>query len=573
MKKNKTLLLQLLFLFSALNVMAQKLKTVNPQYNGLRINVAAIYDKPIINTTNKYLEYENAFAPSIAINHYWNKWGAGLDVDLIQHQTNNLYPTSNVLNFANVPVTNFNLAQQNLSRTLFAVGPNFQIAPAFKKWSIELQGRIGMGIVKGGSVSLIDNTTPRLVNFYNGFNEKHIISAKASIKGNYLIAKKLAATAGIYYIYQHNAVEQINSGMGLSSIYQPFSIVGANVKYSGASVPSFTANTTNVKSLGAQVGLAYLFNKAIATPKKTKQAKNTITIIAKDKISGVIMPNTTVTIKNDNDEIYKTAITDANGKAYFTDMQPNNYTIIANVANQEFEPIALTLAEMKNAKLIEKDIWYNDPNFVINGTILQCNTTKALADTKVVLNSDDGTINVETITNYEGNYQLQVLKNKTYNLYGQKNNFFSQVVALNPNDFDRKKSVFIQLEICGEIVDCKNAIQLNNILFDLAKAELNVNAQKELDKLVRFMTDNPLVKVELSSHTDSRGAVEANQLLSQKRADVSVAYIVSKGILQNRIIAKGYGESKLINNCADGATCSEGEHAKNRRTEIKLLCE
>ena len=76
----------------------------------------------------------------------------------------------------------------------------------------------------------------------------------------------------------------------------------------------------------------------------------------------------------------------------------------------------------------------------------------------------------------------------------------------------------------------------------------------------------------MSSHTDSRASTEYNQTLSQNRADASVAYIVSQGISKDRITGKGYGESKLLNECADGVTCSEAQHAINRRTEMKVIC-
>ncbi|HTM98288.1 MAG TPA: OmpA family protein, partial [Pedobacter sp.] len=61
-------------------------------------------------------------------------------------------------------------------------------------------------------------------------------------------------------------------------------------------------------------------------------------------------------------------------------------------------------------------------------------------------------------------------------------------------------------------------------------------------------------------------------VLSQNRANASVDYIVSQGIARDRIVAKGYGESKLLNGCADGVTCTEAQHAINRRTEMKVIC-
>jgi outer membrane protein OmpA-like peptidoglycan-associated protein len=209
---------------------------------------------------------------------------------------------------------------------------------------------------------------------------------------------------------------------------------------------------------------------------------------------------------------------------------------------------------------------------LISGNILQCNTTAPLVATKVVLTSDDGLIQKGDFSNNEGLFQLQVVRDKAYQLYAQKENYFSNIEQINPANYDRSKSVFIKLELCGQAVDCNKGVALNNLLFEVAKYDLNTKAKKELDKLVRFLIDNPLVKVELGSHTDSRGTTEDNQKLSQKRAEASVGYIVSKGISANRILAKGYGESILLNNCTDGNSCKESEHAVNRRTEIRLIC-
>ena len=93
-----------------------------------------------------------------------------------------------------------------------------------------------------------------------------------------------------------------------------------------------------------------------------------------------------------------------------------------------------------------------------------------------------------------------------------------------------------------------------------------------MNRLVRFMQDNPTVKVEVGSHTDCRSSAAYNQKLSQNRANASVDYVVSQGILRDRISGKGYGESKLLNECADGVKCSEDQHSINRRTEMKVIC-
>lgn len=129
-------------------------------------------------------------------------------------------------------------------------------------------------------------------------------------------------------------------------------------------------------------------------------------------------------------------------------------------------------------------------------------------------------------------------------------------------------------------------IDLANILYDLGSAALRDESKRELDKLVAYMKERPSIRVELSSHTDCRNDEGHNQRLSQQRADGCVDYIIRKGIDSERILAKGYGESRLLNACSDVATCgcaplnvinclpcTEALHQQNRRTELRLLAD
>jgi outer membrane protein OmpA-like peptidoglycan-associated protein len=113
-------------------------------------------------------------------------------------------------------------------------------------------------------------------------------------------------------------------------------------------------------------------------------------------------------------------------------------------------------------------------------------------------------------------------------------------------------------------------INLDLILYDFNKWDLRPESIKELDKLIAYMKTTDL-KVELSSHTDSRGIDAYNEWLSQQRSNSCVNYIISKGISPDRIIAKGYGEYKLKNRCTNDIECSDEEHQQNRRTELKIV--
>ena len=83
------------------------------------------------------------------------------------------------------------------------------------------------------------------------------------------------------------------------------------------------------------------------------------------------------------------------------------------------------------------------------------------------------------------------------------------------------------------------------------------------------MQEHPIA-IELGSHTDSRGDDEYNLLLSQRRAESAIRYLVLNGINSARVTAKGYGETMLLNECTDDVECTDAEHQINRRTEFKV---
>jgi outer membrane protein OmpA-like peptidoglycan-associated protein len=135
---------------------------------------------------------------------------------------------------------------------------------------------------------------------------------------------------------------------------------------------------------------------------------------------------------------------------------------------------------------------------------------------------------------------------------------------------DRKCDSLIRLDCKMKLNTGNTFINLDQVLYDYNKWDLRPESIVELDKLVKYMKSNDL-KVELSSHTDARGEDVYNEWLSQQRSNSCVNYIISKGISSTRIIAKGYGEYRLKNRCANGVECTDAEHQKNRRTELRIL--
>ena len=160
--------------------------------------------------------------------------------------------------------------------------------------------------------------------------------------------------------------------------------------------------------------------------------------------------------------------------------------------------------------------------------------------------------------NYNVTYEAQNYLFKSENLIVPKNSTFSNV----------KK------EIKLAPIKANQSIVLNNVFFEFDSDKLTADSKVELEKLYNLLTNNPSIRVEISGHTDSKGRDQYNLELSQKRAESVKKFLVSKGVKADRIVAKGYGETRPIarNKNEDGSDNPEGRQL-NRRIELKVLNE
>lgn len=119
--------------------------------------------------------------------------------------------------------------------------------------------------------------------------------------------------------------------------------------------------------------------------------------------------------------------------------------------------------------------------------------------------------------------------------------------------------------------DLAKVLDLKMILFDLNKSDIRPDAALELSKVFDVMQQNPNIKVDIRSHTDSRQSSDYNRKLSDRRAKSTMEWLIKNGIDRKRLTAKGYGESQLLNKCGDGVKCTEAEHQANRRSEFIIV--
>lgn len=212
-------------------------------------------------------------------------------------------------------------------------------------------------------------------------------------------------------------------------------------------------------------------------------------------------------------------------------------------------------------------------------TVLDKRTRDPLEAAKVKLTNLTSNKEEVCTTNKDGKCLFSLDPNTNYRLEGSKDlgegdtKYLTVTSTISTQGKEAPATLYAVLEL--EKVKKGVAIKVENIYYDLDKWFIRPDAAKELDKLVKILQDNPTMEIELSSHTDCRATAKYNMELSSNRAKSAVAYIATQGVDPKRMIAAGYGETRLLNKCSCEGTvivpCTEEEHQANRRTEFKIL--
>jgi len=195
---------------------------------------------------------------------------------------------------------------------------------------------------------------------------------------------------------------------------------------------------------------------------------------------------------------------------------------------------------------------------------------RPLAEVSVSLKQKDQKLLAKKVSDGSGTFSFEVEPDREYLLLGQKTKFYSDSLVFYTSGLARHDTLRVDLHLEPLFEEGKKFV-LQDIHYDFNKFEIRKDAEAILNELVRIMRENATLRIELSSHTDSRGSDKFNMRLSNQRAESVVEYLVSRGIARDRLQAKGKGESQLLNNCTDTTSCSEEEHQKNRRTEVRVL--
>jgi outer membrane protein OmpA-like peptidoglycan-associated protein len=242
--------------------------------------------------------------------------------------------------------------------------------------------------------------------------------------------------------------------------------------------------------------------------------------------------------------------------------------------NTEKDDFDFTFNKEKNIGFLSSNRNGNDDIFLATPicavdllvTVTNAKTGAILADAKVaILDAKNNIISTET-SNAKGEVNFKIECETPYSVQASKEGFEGNVFAVAKSKGPTAKLPAPLQPI--DVIITPNEIILQPIYFDYDKSNITQQGAFELDKLVQVMKSNDKLVIFAKSHTDSRGSDAYNLSLSDRRAQATVQYVISKGISADRITGKGFGESEPLVPCN---TCTEEEYAKNRRSEFLIV--
>jgi outer membrane protein OmpA-like peptidoglycan-associated protein len=259
------------------------------------------------------------------------------------------------------------------------------------------------------------------------------------------------------------------------------------------------------------------------------------------------------------------------------DLNEKNATSInvGKPVNSEKDDFAFSYNSTKDAGFFSSNRSGNDDIYMANAIcavtantiVTDTKTGKVLAGASVsILDYKKNTIKT-TQTDADGLVTYALECNKAYSIQATKEGYESGSFPIAATK-GGKVAVAAALNPI-EVIIKPTEIVLKPINFEFDKSNITKEGAFELDQLVMVLKNNPEMIIMVKSHTDNQGSDEYNMRLSDRRAKSTVQYVLSKGIVENRISGKGYGETEPKADCKEN--CTEEDHATNRRSEFLIV--
>jgi outer membrane protein OmpA-like peptidoglycan-associated protein/tetratricopeptide (TPR) repeat protein len=210
--------------------------------------------------------------------------------------------------------------------------------------------------------------------------------------------------------------------------------------------------------------------------------------------------------------------------------------------------------------------------YELNGVITELASGEILPNSKMSLYDDQHKLVKTTESDDKGYYSFDIEGQKTYSVRAEKEEYTTteKTVTIAEKDCKTQLNLTFEKALCKVAVgdDLGKCFGIKWIYFEFDKSTIKPEAALDLAKILDVMGEYPNMKIDIRSHTDSRGTSKYNEALSERRAKSTKEWLIKNGISPNRLSSKGYGENQLVNNCSDGVKCTEEEHQQNRRSEF-----
>ncbi|MGB4843528.1 MAG: OmpA family protein [Ferruginibacter sp.] len=232
---------------------------------------------------------------------------------------------------------------------------------------------------------------------------------------------------------------------------------------------------------------------------------------------------------------------------------------------------AFGASDIVRVKLLEKEM--PNPVVLVSGNVYNAKTKEPLSASLIYETLPDGTeVGNGVSSPVDGSFKIVLPYDKNYSIRASADKFFAISENLKLDSLIKAGYKEIHKDLYLAPIEIGQVFRLNNVFFDFDKYNLRPESFVELDRVVGFLNEYPNIEIEMSAHTDSKGADQYNMTLSDNRARSVMEYILSKGISKTRIVSQGYGETKPVadNTNADGSDNPDGRQL-NRRVEFTIL--
>ncbi len=526
----------------------------------------------------RYLNTKGGFNIGFGLDHYWKWFGLGADLDYINNNTNIALTDAQLKSGT---YANWNWIENTgpLNRLFIGIGPSFRLpASCCPKFTAELNTRAGITRIAGSNAELsaIQSgvVTPTRMYTFQEYDVASSFALKGQLRLTYFFNKVFGLSAGAYYLHNFN----INHSDNVSPLLATHLSTNAGT----------VTRKNDLASFGVFGGLTFRIctEKKVFLPPVPVQKATVSEYTVKGRITdgetNAPVRAAVVTLKNNTDNTESSYNVNNNGEYTVKMHKDKAYTLSATAKDylpseaktfgkNQYDP-AKTSTVSHNITLQKEPKKPAPTEYKVIGKVMSEDSDEPIAGAIISVENNTNGTQHNVVANRNGEYTVDLKAYEKYTLSASgKGHLPSESKVFEKNQYDPEKNPTVEHNMYLTPVKVNEAIRLDNVHYDLNKATIRSDARPELDRLVKYLKDNPTIRVEMSSHTDSRGSAAYNQRLSKQRADAVKAYLVQNGIDASRIISVGYGETKLLNKCKDGVQCSDEEHQVNRRTEMKVI--